>query len=166
MSFDHARSLGGKQGKREVVDVMEYKAPDKRLDQLLNVRKQRLGRLERERNETRNAWREQRKIFRSRKQHWRDMSLQTKQQWQQARHEFLAMEMTNVQFRKAKAVYERMKKEASQLYVECQEELIRCRQAGEIFFDANRNALEANRQQEKLSILRDEIRTAEQVSEN
>ena len=50
----------GRRSKREVVDVAEPKVPDKRLDQLLHVRKQRLGRLERERNEARQLWRARR----------------------------------------------------------------------------------------------------------
>jgi hypothetical protein len=160
------RSVGGRRAKREVIDVAERKVEDRRLDQLLHVRKQRLGRLERERNEARNAWREQRQALRQSKQCWRNMLEQAKEQWQYSRRQFLQMTLTNGEFSKAKAVYKRMQQEAAQLYLACQEKLHRCRQAGAAFFEARRNVLEANRQQEKLVIMRDEIRALAQVVEN
>ncbi|HWW05972.1 hypothetical protein [Collimonas sp.] len=149
---------GRRRARREVVEVPERKIEDKRLDQLLNVRKQRLSRLERERNAARAAWRAERQALHDIKQRWREASHQAKEQWRQARAAFLAMSTTSGQFRKAKSMYERMKQDAAQLYMGCQEKLQRCRQAGKVFFEARQCVLEANRQQEKLSILRDEMR--------
>ncbi|WEF32227.1 hypothetical protein [Pseudoduganella chitinolytica] len=57
----------GRRAKREVVDVPEPRRPDQSLARLLHVRKQRLGRLERERNEARQQWRQARTVLRERK---------------------------------------------------------------------------------------------------
>lgn len=160
------RDIGGRRSKREVIDVAERKVEDRRLEQLLHVRKQRLGRLERECNEARNAWREQRQALRQAKQSWRNMLEQAKDEWLRSRKKFLQMTLTNGQFSKAKAVYKRMQNEAAQSYLACQEKLHMCRQAGATYFQARLKVLEANRQQEKLSIMRDEIRSQAQVMEN
>ncbi|EJL88980.1 hypothetical protein PMI16_02128 [Herbaspirillum sp. CF444] len=149
--------FGAPRGRREVADVAEPKVKDKRLDQLLHVRKQRLGRLERERNEAREAWRRQRQVLHDSKLRWRQAKNDTAQQWQQSRAQFLAMTITSGQFRKAKSVYERMKKETAQYYLECQNKLRVCREAGVRFFQARLQVLEVSRQQEKLTILRDEM---------
>ncbi|MPS30339.1 MAG: hypothetical protein E2576_02575 [Alcaligenaceae bacterium] len=152
---------GRRGARREVADLPEPRAPDRRLDQLLHVRKQRLGRLERERNEARQAWREQRHGQRALKQRWRDAREQAQAQWMAARAAFSGMSITSGEFRKARAVYERMKKEASQLRVDCQQALQACRAAGTDFFEARRRVMQADRQQEKLGVLRDELRAAE-----
>jgi len=158
------RAPDGRGMRREVVDVAERRPPDRRLDRLLQVRKQRLGRLERERNEARAHWRRQRAEFRVLKQRWRQHFLQAQEQWMAARTAFLEMSITNGEFRRAKAVYERMKKEASQLRVDCRQLLHQCRQSGVVFFDARREVMQANRQQEKLGMLRDELRAAEDAA--
>lgn len=158
--------MGGARGRREVVDVAERKVEDRRLDQLLHVRKQRLGRLERERNEAREAWRARRQAFRQAGQRWRDTLAEAKSQWQRSREEFLRMTLTNGQFSQAKAVYKRLQNEAAQLYLACQEQLRGCRQARTAFFLARQNVLQANRQQEKLGIMRDEIRALAQAAED
>lgn len=162
----HPGGAGGGRGRREVIDVAERKVEDRRLDQLLHVRKQRLGRLERERNEAREAWRAQRLAFRQAKQRWRAMLAEATSQWQRSREQFLQMTLTNGQFSKAKAVYKRLQNEAAQLYLACQEQLRSCREAGTAFFLARMNVLQANRQQEKLGIMRDEIRALAQAAEN
>lgn len=149
--------FGAPRGRREVADVAEPRVKDKRLDQLLHVRKQRLGRLERERNEARERWRRQRQVLHQSTLRWRQARQDTAQQWQQSRAQFLAMTITSGQFRKAKSVYERMKKETAQHYLECQNKLRVCREAGLRFFQARQEVLEVSRQQEKLSILRDEM---------
>ncbi|WP_034300930.1 hypothetical protein [Herbaspirillum sp. RV1423] len=161
-----AAGLGPRRGKREVIEVAERKVQDKRLDQLLHVRKQRLSRLERECNEARSVWRRRRQKLHQVKQIWRDAVERTQSEWRTARQEFTNMTITSGQFRSAKAIYERMKKEAAQLYLDCQNELSRCRDAGRLFFAARLAVLTANKQQEKLSILRDEIRALEQAAEN
>ncbi|RAM67033.1 hypothetical protein RB25_07490 [Herbaspirillum rubrisubalbicans] len=155
----------GRRPRREVIDVPERKREDRRLDQLLHVRKQRLGRLERERNEARQAWRASRNQLQQARQLWRDMLARTQEQWQQSRREFMQMTLTTGQFNRAKALYKRMQAESAQLYLRCQEWVERCRQARAVFFEARRKVLEANRQQEKLSVLRDQMRAQEQIME-
>lgn len=161
MSARMAAGFGARPARREVVDVPERRPPDRRLDQLLHVRKQRLTRLERERNEARNEWRTRRRALNGLKRRWREAREQAQLQWQSARASFSEMSITSGDFRKAKAVYERMKKEASQLRIDCQEALRVCRLAGAGFFAARREVMQANKQQEKLSVLRDEIRAIE-----
>lgn len=161
MSARMTASLGARPARREVIDLPERKAPDRRLDQLLHVRKQRLSRLERERNDARNEWRSRRRGLNLLKRRWREARELAQAQWQSARTAFTEMCITSGDFRKAKAAYERMKKEASQLRVDCQEVLQACRAAGAVFFEARRQVMQANKQQEKLSVLRDEIRAIE-----
>ncbi len=160
-----AAAFGAPRARREVIDVAERKPQDRRLDQLLHVRKQRLSRLERERNDARRGWQQRRQKLHALKQRWRQAQQDTQLQWQQSRQSFLAMTISNGQFRMAKAVYERMKKETAQLYLDCQNELKRCREAGERFFAARQCVLDANRQQEKLTIMRDELRALTQTEE-
>ncbi|AKU22907.1 hypothetical protein [Massilia sp. NR 4-1] len=147
-----------RRAKREVADVPEPKRPDRRLDQLLHVRKQRLGRLERERGTAREAWRSCRQSLRECKLRKREALQQAVQFWQEARASFLGMTITSGQFHVAKARYERMKEDAAQLNLRCQETVRRCRAAGTRYFAANEEVQRAQRQQEKLGILRDEMR--------
>lgn len=155
-----ASFAGLPRSKREVIDVPEMKREDKSLDKLLHVRKQRINRLERERNETREAWRVARRLLRQKKEEWRAAVESSSTFWQAARTEFFRMATTSGQFRKAKAVYERMKADAAECYVGCRKEVDQCRVRRSAFFDAKKALLQANRQQEKLSILRDEIRAS------
>ncbi|MGI4937586.1 MAG: hypothetical protein ACRYF5_12700, partial [Janthinobacterium lividum] len=124
------------------------------------VRKQRLGRLERERNEARAAWREQRTLFGQARQKRRELQQETDMLWSQARSAFLKMSTTSGQYRNAKAVYERMKKEVANLYLKAQEELTLCRDARRTFFSSLEAVVTANKQQEKLGIMRDELLAA------
>lgn len=151
------QGFGKPKSKREVVDVIEPGRPDRRLDQLVSVRKQRLGRLERERNEAREAWRAQRKVFSRAKQARREHMAETDRLWAEARSGFLKMSTTSGQYRSSKAVYERMRKETAQYYLTAQEELQKCRTLQTAFFDAKIAVAEAQKQQEKLSIMRDEL---------
>jgi hypothetical protein len=158
--------LGGKpRGKREVIDVPEPKPEDKSLDRLLNVRKQRMDRLERERRESREAWKAKRVDLHDAVQRCRAARQATQDYWQQARAEFLNMVTTSGQYQKTKAIYARMKDAAAQCYLECQEEAAHCRAARDAFFEARRCVIHANKQQEKLGILRDEIRRLNQPVE-
>lgn len=150
--------FGRSRTKREVIDVPEQKKKDKSLDDLINVRRQRIARLELERNEALQVWRDVRRALHDVKLRWRDALQDTKDYWQQARAEFFRMTTTSGQFRKAKAVYERMKKQAAQLHVEARESVQPCKVAREEFFESRRRVKDANRQYEKLSILRDEMR--------
>lgn len=159
--FGSGSSSSARPARREVVDVAEPRAPDRRLDQLLQVRRQRLSRLERERHEARLAWRARRRDLGSLKQRWRSARDAAQSQWQSARAAFYAMTITSGEFKKAKAIYERLKKQASQMRVEWHEVRQACRAAGARFFAARLVVLEANRQQEKLGILRDELRAQE-----
>jgi len=154
-----------RRGKREVVDVPEPRRPDQSLARLLHVRKQRLGRLERERNEARQQWREGRAALRERKEERRQAVSAANRFWQGARDSFMQMATTSGDLRKAKATYERMKEDAARLYLAWQEELARCDAAQRTFFDALARVLEANRQQEKLGILNDELRQLAAQSE-
>lgn len=147
--------------RREPVDVAERRVPDRRLDQLLHVRRQRLNRFERERNEARQAWRARRRELGALKARWRRARDEALAEWQAARAAFSDMTITSGEFKKAKAVYERMKQAASQLRVDWQEARLGCRGAGAAFFAARLAVLEAQRQQEKLGVLRDELRAQE-----
>jgi hypothetical protein len=147
-----------RRAKREVVDVPEPRRPDQSLARLLHVRKQRLGRFERERNEARQQWREGRVALRERKQARRLAVGAANRFWQSARDSFLQMATTSGDLRKAKATYARMKEDAARLYLAWQEELARCDAARRVFFDALTRVLAANRQQEKLTIMNDELR--------
>lgn len=158
-------ALGGRRGKREVIDVLEMKPQDRSLDKLLNVRKQRIDRFERERRDAREAWRRARRDLREAKERWREAREDAKNFWQQAREEFFRMSTTSGEFRKAKATYERMKGEAQELHLACNEFVNRAKVARIDFFEARLRVLQANKQQEKLSILRDEIRLMTQQNE-
>ncbi|MET1358175.1 hypothetical protein, partial [Staphylococcus aureus] len=81
---------------------------------LLHVRKARLGRLERERDEARLRWRERRQALSAMKLRWRRTRDEAQAEWQAARAAFTAMTITSGEFKKARAVYERMKKSAAQ----------------------------------------------------
>ena len=145
-------------GKREVVDVPEPRRHDDSLGKLLHVRKQRLGRLERERNEARQRWRGLRETLRARKLERRRVLAETAAFWQEARAAFFSMTTTSGEFRVAKARYEKMKEHAAACYLAWREELGRCDAAQRAFFDAQEAVRAAQRQQEKLGILRDELR--------
>jgi len=147
-----------RRGRREVVDVPEPRRPDQSLARLLHVRKQRLGRLERERNEARQQWRECRALLRARKEERRQAVAVANEFWRAARAGFLEMTTTSGDLRKAKATYERMKEDAARRYLAWQEALARCDAAQQTFFGALAAVLAANRQQEKLGILNDELR--------
>jgi hypothetical protein len=158
--------FGGKpRAKREVVDVPEPKPEDKSLDKLLNVRKQRIDRFERERREAREAWREKRQALRQAKLDWRAAKENAKEFWRQARAEFLGMVITSGQYQRAKAMYQRLKDEAAQQHLHCLEHAATCRAAVTEFFQARVRVLTANMQQEKLTILRDEVRRLNQPVE-
>ena len=147
-----------RRGKREVVDVPEPRRPDRSLDQLLHVRKQRLGRLERERSSARESWRASRQALHDFKLRKREAVRQAAQFWQEARARFLQMTITTGQFHLAKARHARMKEEAASLNLRCQEAVRESRLAGARFFAARNEARRAQRQQEKLGIMRDELK--------
>ena len=158
--------FGGPRPKREVIDVLEPKKPDKRLDKLITVRKSRLDRFEREKTQAREAWRESRKKLRKMKQDWRGAVVEADDFWREARAQFLRMTMTSGEIRVAKSVYEKMKSSAAQMRLNCREEVTVCKKACHAFFEALRQVKRANCEQEKLSILRDEIRLAARRSED
>lgn len=150
--------LGGPRSKREVVDVPEARVMDRSLDRLILVRKQRIDRFERERSAALASWRAERVKLKELKVRWRAALREANRFWQEARAEFFSMTITSGSFRKAKAIYERMKLQASQLRLECREAVVPCKDARLEFFNARRRLLDANRQHEKLGMLRDEIR--------
>jgi len=147
-----------KRGKREVIEVAEARKPDRSLDQLLHVRKQRLGRLEREQAGARAGWRSSRLALHELKLRKREAVEQAAQFWQDARASFLAMTITSGQFHLAKARHARLKDEAASLNLRCRETLRECRLARARFFEARAEARRAQRQQEKLGVMRDELR--------
>lgn len=156
-----------RRGKREVVDVAEPRRPDRSLDQLLLVRKQRLGRLERERSSARESWRASRQALHDYKLRKREAVRQAAQFWQEARARFLQMTITTGQFHLAKARHARMKDEAASLNLRCQEAVRESRFAGARFFAARDEARRAQRQQEKLGIMRNELKAlSRQAAEN
>lgn len=154
----NASLIGRPRSQREVIDIHEPRKQDKSLDKLIVVRKQRIERLERERIEARAAWRETRQALREIKQRWRDAVDAAQDFWQEARAGFFKMTITSGQFRRAKAMYERMKADAAQLHLECREAVAPCKAARSEFFAARRRALDAYREHEKLGLLRDELR--------
>lgn len=154
-----------RRGKREVADVAEPKRPDRSLDQLLHVRKQRLGRLERERSSARESWRVSRQALRDFKLRKREAVLQAARFWQESRARFLQMTITTGEFHLAKARHARMKEEAASLNLRCQEAVRESRLAGARFFAARNEARRAQRQQEKLGIMRDELRARSRQAE-
>lgn len=157
--------FGQPKSKREPIEVAERKPEDKRLDKLLGVRKQRLNRLERERKESREAWREARAELREAKLQWREAVQAAKDYWVKARRDFLTMLTTSGQYQRAKAVYERMKQEAADERIRCLELLEECKGKRNLFFSARERMITANRQQEKLTIMRDELRRLNQQEE-
>jgi hypothetical protein len=154
-----ATGFGAPKPRREPVEVAEPRPHDKSLDQLLGVRKQRLDRFERERRETREAWQAARAELRGMKLAWRAAVDHTRAFWAQARREFMAMHTTSGQYQKSKAIYERMTQAAADERVRCLEALKSCRARRTQFFAARARVLAANRQQEKLTIIRDELRS-------
>jgi hypothetical protein len=150
--------FGGKRSKREVVDVIEPKAEDKSLDRLIGVRKQRMDRLERERREAREAWKARLAELHETARQWRAAKQAATDYWLDVKAGFLNMVITNRQYQQAKAMYEHMKEEAADCYLHCHEAIAACRAGRDAFFAAKLTVIQANKQQEKLSILRDEIR--------
>jgi hypothetical protein len=144
--------------RREVVDVAEPKKPDRRLDKLAHVRKQRLRRYERERNEKCEIWRRQRHELKKKRQLWRTQQQQAVQFWEEQRQAFFAMTISSGNFRAAKFTYQRMLAQAAQTHLEAREQAQRCRQDGKVFFAALRQVRQARLQQEKLDFMRDELR--------
>lgn len=149
---------GGRKRMREPIEVPEPKRPDKSIDMLISVRKNRTARFERELSRAREEWREARVGLHQAKQNWRDALAAANDEWQRAREEFFRMTTTSGQFRKAKAIYERTKAAAGQLRLEAREAAKQCRTLGGKFFEATEQLAQMRRQQEKLGILRDEIR--------
>lgn len=149
---------GGIRSRREVIDVPEPRAERDDLARIIGVRKQRLDRLERESLLARAAWRTGRIELREAKECWRTAIQDAKDFWQQARSQFLAMTITSGQFRKAKAAYDRMKSEAAQRYADCKTGVQSCKEKRAQFFETRRQVMEAKRQQEKLILMRDDIR--------
>lgn len=152
------RFFGRPPAAREPIEVFEPKRPDKSIDTLLNVRKNRVSRFERERSQAREEWRKARARLNEAKREWRDAVAAAQRKWQQAREEFFRMSTNSGQFRHAKAIYERMKANAAQLRLEAKEVAQHCREAGGQFFEATQRLAQMRRQQEKLSLLRDEMR--------
>jgi hypothetical protein len=162
-----ASLLGGRSStRREVIEVVERKKEDKTLDKLMGVRKQRISRFEQERNEAREAWRAARMDLRDVKERWRAAVQDAKDFWRQARDEFFQMATTSGQFRKAKAIYERMKTQAEQLHLESRQAVTPCRDTRQGYFAACQRVKDAYRQQEKLTIMCDEIRLSNRQEES
>lgn len=150
--------FGAPKSRREPVEVAEPKPEDKSLDKLLGVRKQRLDRMERERRDARLDWQAARARLRDAKLAWRAAIEASKAFWVQARRDFMSMTTTSGHYQKSKAQYERMKRAAAEERVKCLETLDQCRTRRTVFFAARARVLAANRQQEKLTIIRDELR--------
>lgn len=155
----------GRRSRREPIEVPETRAEDKSIDLLLRLRKQRVERIEQERNRAREAWRQERISLRDEKQRRRQAVQDANDHWIQARERFLSMVMTSGQYRKEKAIYARKKEYAAQLYLECLETVKRCKSSREAFFSFCRELRQARRQHEKLGMLRDELRKLTSQSE-
>lgn len=151
-------SFGGRRSKREPIELREPKREDKSIDMLISVRKNRVSRFERELSQAREEWREARTGLREAKLKWREAVEAAREEWRAAREQFFRMNTTSGQFRTAKAIYDRMKAQASQLHLEAKQSAQTCRDLGRNFFEAKKRLAEVRRQQEKLSMLRDELR--------
>lgn len=154
--------FGSPKSKREPVEVAEPKPEDKSLDKLLGVRKQRLDRMERERRDALTGWRMAREDLREAKLAWRAALESTRQFWAQARKDFMSMNTTSGGYQKSRAQYERMKLAAADERMLCLQALDQCRVRRGMFFAARARVLGAKRQQEKLTIIRDELRLLHQ----
>lgn len=149
--------LGASCARREVPDLAEPRKPDTSLTKLLEVRKQRLDRLERERRDALAGWRNARAELRGQCQLWRAARHEAVEFWQQARRDFLSMATTSGEYRRQKAKYLRMQEHVAQRLLECRQCLQLCYEHRTAFFNARRRVTEATVQCEKLSILREQI---------
>ncbi len=162
MSIEARHSaFAGRRPQREVADLAEAPKKDDGLGQLLQIRKQRIERFEHESVLARGKWREARAALRAAKESWREAKRDAADFWRHSRTEFLRMNITSGDFRKAKAIYERMKENAAQLHLECGEAIGPCKTARGEFFAARKAASEARRQHEKMGVLRSELARVE-----
>ncbi|MYM99274.1 hypothetical protein GTP90_36140, partial [Rugamonas sp. FT81W] len=104
-------------------------------------------------------WRQQRAALRLAKLLWRSARQAATAHWQQARQQFFAMETDSRQFRAAQGGYERMKRDTGQRLLAWRDNATASRAAGAEFFAAHRRLQNARKQQEKLDLLREHIRT-------
>ncbi|CDG82300.1 hypothetical protein [Janthinobacterium agaricidamnosum] len=151
---------------REVVDVAEPRKPDRTLDGVINVRKQRSERMEREQREALAAWRELRMGLRAYKLVWRQSVLDAQQFWQHSRADFFAMRTSSGEFFNARRVYTKMRGISDQALLAWREALLPCRQAGRVFFEAKLAVRLARLNQEKLSMVRDSIALQHRLQED
>ena len=143
--------------RREPVEVDEPRAKNRQLDPLLALRRHRVTRLEQERLQARARWRAQRGALRDAIASWRAASAHAGAEWQQARQAFFAMSCTSGQFRAARAAFERMQREAAALRAGACVAAANGRQAGRAFFGAMAIYRQAQRQQEKLQAVCDQL---------
>ncbi|NRR30410.1 hypothetical protein HSX11_09425 [Oxalobacteraceae bacterium] len=154
-------AFAGRRAQREVVDGPEARPPERGLEQLLGVRRQRLERLERERREVRAHWRALRLALRETRQRWRAALCDAEEDWRKAQGQFFGMLGTSGQFRSARQAYQDRRDEAGALRLACREHAAGARSAGRDFFAVRRRVGEARLRQEKLTMLRDALRLAE-----
>lgn len=133
---------------------------------LVGIRKHLLARCEQEQRDARDAWRKARSELHDLKCRWRQALEDAKQQWIAARAEFFQMRTTSGQFKRHKAVYQRMKDAAAQLHLDAREAVPVCREAGRVFFVAVRRVAEAKMKQEKLNFMREELRAQNRPTDN
>lgn len=151
-----------KRVRKEAIDVPEEPRKDRSLDQLIQVHEHRLQRLERERKNARNAWRETRRTLTQLKEQWRNALQESQTYWQNARTRFFAMQITSGEFRRSKAVYERLKQDAAELKAGAVDHVSVCRDTKKGFFSACQMLKAAYLHIEKLKTLRDEMRRQSQ----
>ena len=152
--------------KGEVACPNEPVPEDQRIVKLIGLRKQLLVRREQEQREAREAWRAARAELRELKHSWREAQKKTQDLWIEARTEFFQMRSTSGEFRRHKAIFQRMKEAASQLHLEAREAVPVCRDAGRKFFAAVQSVAVAKKQQEKLNFMRDEINAQRRAEES
>lgn len=156
MNPSSSQGFGGRRSKREVVDVLEPKAVDRTLDRLLDVRKHRLERFERESLAARQEWRLERTRLGDCKRQWRAADQYARDYWQEARAQFFAMASTSGQFRAAKGGFARLKREAAEVLLTWRDKRSACKGAHQAYITARDRLNQARRQQEKLGMFRDE----------
>lgn len=156
---------GARPRRREPVEVAEPVRPDRRLAELGRLRGLRTGAAEREQQVLRGAWRGQRAALRTAIAAWRAAEERLHKEWQEARAAFFAMRSSSGQFRAAKAVYERARRDSALARAAAQGQAGECRDAGRRFFEACERLRAARKRQEKLAMLDQELKRVQALAQ-
>ena len=146
--------------RREAIEVAEPRRPDRQLDGVIRVRQQRQQRLERERGAALRQWRAARAALAEVRHALREQRRAAADCWTTARADFFSMRSNSLEFRAAKASYQRLLQQAEQGLLAWRQHRAAAQHAGAAFFSARRDAALARLKQEKLQLLREEMARA------